>query len=80
MTRGSLENIIGKAALDKTFRHALFSDPDETLADFTLTKAEIQALKAINSEALEYFASCPGMSMAQSLLELHHSNGDHGVG
>ncbi len=53
MTRGSLENV-GKAALDKTFRHALFSDPDETLADFTLTKAEIQALKAINSEALKY--------------------------
>ena len=50
------------------------------MADFTLTKAEIQALKAIDSEALEYFASCPGMSMAQSLLELHHSNGDHGVG
>lgn len=79
MTRRALESVIGKAALDEGFRHALFSDPDATLSEFTLTRAEIQALKAIDSEALEYFANCPGLSMAQSILALHRENGDAGV-
>lgn len=79
MTRRAVESVIGKAALDEAFRHALFSDPDATLSDFTLTRTEILALKAIDSEALEYFAGCPGMSMAQSLLEHHRLTGDNGM-
>ena len=76
MTRRAVESIIGKAALDEKFRHALFSDPDATLSGFTLTKTEIHALKAIDSESLEYFANCPGLLMAQSMLALHHENGN----
>lgn len=76
MTRRAVESVIGKAALDEVFRYALFSDPDATLARFTLTNAEIQALKAIDSESLEYFADSPGVSMAQMLLGHYHSNGE----
>lgn len=76
MTRRAMESVIGKAALDEVFRQALFSDPDATLSRFTLTKAEIHALKSIDSESLEYFAGSPGVSMAQMMLEQYHSNGE----
>lgn len=76
MTRRAVESVIGKAALDEAFRHALFSDPDATLSGFTLTEAEKHALKAIDSESLEYFADSPGVSMAQMLLDHFHSRGE----
>ncbi|MCB0231105.1 MAG: Franean1_4349 family RiPP, partial [Anaerolineae bacterium] len=76
MTRRAVENIIGRAALDETFRYALFADPDATLAGFALTRAEIHAVKAIDAESLEYFARSPGMSIALTLLDEYHSNGE----
>ncbi|MEZ4769748.1 MAG: Os1348 family NHLP clan protein [Caldilineales bacterium] len=68
MTRRAVEAIIGKAALDEEFRNALFADPDTILTGFPLTRTERVALMAIDSESLEFFATSPGVLMAQSLL------------
>lgn len=76
MTRRAVEAVIGRATLDEEFRNALFADPDSTLSSFTLTRSEQIALKSIDSESLEYFASSPGMMIAQSLLLQHYANED----
>ncbi len=76
MTRRAVEAIIGKATLDEVFRNALFADPDTILTGYTLTRSEITAIRAIDSESLEFFATSPGVLKAQSLLLPHHANGD----
>ena len=76
MTRRAVEAIIGKATLDEEFRNALFADPDTILTGYTLTKSETIALRAIDSESLEFFATSPGVQKAQFLLLEHHANGD----
>lgn len=57
MSKQAVEAIIGKAVVDGEFRAALFSDPNETLAGYELTEVEVAALKAIDLETLESFAS-----------------------
>ena len=50
MSIESVQNIIGRAASDATFRALLFSDPGQALAGYDLTDAEIATLRNLTPE------------------------------
>jgi len=52
----AVEAIIGKILLDAHFREALFARPDQTLAGFDLTAAEIAGLKSLDAETADALA------------------------
>lgn len=56
MSKEAVEAIIGKLVLDTEFREALFANPNEVLAGYDLSEAEVAALKAVDAEAMESFA------------------------
>lgn len=56
MSKEAVQAVIGKAVTDSEFREALFANPDEALAGYELTEAEIAALKSIDAETMESFA------------------------
>ena len=56
MSKEAVQAIIGKAVMDAEFREALFANPEEVLAGYELTDAEIAELKAIDFETMESFA------------------------
>jgi hypothetical protein len=51
MSIESVQNIIGRAASDATFRALLFRDPGQALAGYDLTDAEIVTLRNLTPEA-----------------------------
>jgi hypothetical protein len=56
MTKEGVEAIIGRAVLDRKFRERLFADPEQALAGYGLTEAEVAVLKGIDAEAFQSFA------------------------
>ncbi len=52
-----MHKIIGMALTNEKFREALLKEPAKTLKEFDLTDEERQVIEAINTEALEEFAS-----------------------
>jgi len=56
MSKEAVQAVIGKAVTDSRFREALFASPDEALAGYELTEAEVAALKSIDAETMESFA------------------------
>jgi hypothetical protein len=56
MSQQVVEMIIGKAVTDAAFRKQLFEDPDTALKGYDLLPEELEALKAIEKEAIEKFA------------------------
>jgi hypothetical protein len=56
MSKEAVQTIVGKAVVDREFRHSLFADPDEVLAGYELTGEEVVALKAMDAETVESFA------------------------
>lgn len=53
MSLESVQNIIGKAAVDHQFRDKLFSNPDATLEGHDLTPEEVKCLKALSREKFD---------------------------
>ncbi len=56
MSLQSVQTIIGKAAVDKTYRDLLFSKPDEAFEGFELTPDEISSLKGLSREKFDAVA------------------------
>lgn len=67
MSREALEAVIGRAVMDEAFRLALFADPDATLAPYELNEGEVMALKMLDAESLEAFASGSGSRVVRKL-------------
>ncbi len=57
MSKQTLEWIVGKIALDDSFRECLLAAPDPTLADYDLLESEKTWLKAIDLETMEAIAN-----------------------
>jgi hypothetical protein len=70
MSKQTIEFVIGKIILDAAFRDALLASPDQTLAQFDLTRQEQTRLKSIDSETMEHLAkilhACPAWADAPS--------------
>ena len=60
MAGKNLHKIIGRAVIDKDFRQQLHDDPDAALADYDLSKEEIQALKNLANEGFDDLAGTLG--------------------
>lgn len=56
MSRQVLEAILGRCVMDSDFRALLFSDPDQALAGYELTREERAALRAVDAETLDALA------------------------
>jgi hypothetical protein len=48
-----VQNVIGKAAVDRAYRELLFSKPDEALAGQDLSTDEVACLKNLSREKFE---------------------------
>ena len=57
MSKNVVELVLGKTLLEAEFRAALLADPEKTLAEYNLTKAEIAFLLHLDGETLEVLAS-----------------------
>lgn len=57
MSKQTLEWIVGKIALDDSFREDLLAAPDPTLAEYDLLESEMIWLKAIDLETMEAIAN-----------------------
>jgi len=70
MSKQTLEWIVGKIALDASFREALLAAPDSTLAGYDLLESEKTWLKHIDLETMEAMAHtlslCPGKLCPQT--------------
>ena len=53
MSLQSVQNIIGKATVDRAYRELLFSKPDEAIKGFELNEQEIASLKALSREKFD---------------------------
>lgn len=53
MSLESVQNVIGKAAVDRTYRELLFSKPDEALKGLDLTPEETTSLKGLSREKFD---------------------------
>ncbi len=64
MSKQTVEWIVGKIALDASFREGLLATPDPTLAGYDLLESEKTWLKHIDLETMEALAHtlslCPG--------------------
>lgn len=56
MSLQSVQNIIGKAAVDRAYRDLLFSKPDEAIKGFELTAQETASLKGLSREKFDAVA------------------------
>jgi hypothetical protein len=56
MSQEAVEAVIGKALLNAKFRTALLANPDQALAVFDLSRAEIAKLKRLDVETLDVLA------------------------
>jgi len=56
MSQEAVEAVIGKALLNAKFRTALLANPDQALAVFDLSRAEITKLKRLDVETLDVLA------------------------
>ena len=57
MSKNVVELVLGKTLLEAEFRAALLADPEKTLVEYKLTKAEIAFLLHLDGETLEVLAS-----------------------
>jgi hypothetical protein len=57
MSADNVKKIIGRAVTDAAFRELLFNKPDEALAGYDLTEAEIASLKNLTREQFDATAS-----------------------
>ncbi len=77
MSKQALESIVGKIALDASFREALLAAPDPTLAAFELLESEKNWLKHIDLETMEALthslALCMGNLCPQSRGSISNS-------
>ena len=56
MSLQSVQNVIGKAAVDRDYRELLFSKPDEALAGQDLSADEVACLKGLSREKFDAVA------------------------
>ena len=56
MSLQAVQNVIGKAAVDRTYRELLFSKPDEALKGHDLSADEIKCLKALSRDKFDAVA------------------------
>jgi hypothetical protein len=56
MSKEAVEAVIGKALLEADFHDALLADPDQALAGFDLTSAEIACILSMDNETMEYLS------------------------
>lgn len=56
MSLQSVQNVIGKAAVDRAYRELLFSKPDEALAGQDLSADEVACLKGLSREKFDAVA------------------------
>jgi hypothetical protein len=68
MSKQAVQEVIGKAVTDSEFRNALFANPDEALAGYELTDAEVASLKSIDSETMESFAGSLDERISKALV------------
>ena len=80
MTQQAVESIIGKTVMDGTFREALFANPNEALADYSLTGEEMAALKSVDAEILESFAGALDDRISKSLMRFAYDSDSLGIG
>ncbi len=53
----NIQKIIGRAVIDKQFRETLATDPETALAEYNLTKEEIELLKGISDADFDSLSS-----------------------
>ncbi len=53
MSSESMQQIIGRAIAEESYRELLFSNPDQALAEYDLTAEEISALKGLKREEFD---------------------------
>ena len=56
MSQQAVQNLIGRAVMDKTFRELLFNDPDKAFEGFDLTKEEKTILRELDADEVAQFA------------------------
>lgn len=68
MSKETVQEILGKAAKDKTFRDLLTKEPDKALKEYEgkLTTDELANLKAVKPEVLEGFAGVLSSEQSKS--------------
>lgn len=80
MTQQAVESIIGKAVMDGEFREVLFANPDEALADYSLTDEETAALMSVDAETLESFAGALDDRISRSVIQFAYGGDSLGTG
>ena len=53
MSLQSVQNIIGKAAIDRAYRELLFSKPEEAVQGYELNPQELASVKALSREKFD---------------------------
>lgn len=53
MSLQSVQTVIGKAAIDRSYRDKLFSNPEEALKGLDLTPEEMTSLKGLSREKFD---------------------------
>jgi hypothetical protein len=56
MSQQAVQNLIGRAVMDKTFRELLFSDPDKAFKGYDLTEEEKTILRNLDADEVAGFA------------------------
>jgi acyl-CoA hydrolase len=56
MSQAAVEQIIGRAVVDPSFREQLIADARTACAGYDLTDEELEALEKLDAESLQAFA------------------------
>lgn len=56
MSQETVQNLIGRAVMDKAFRKLLFSDPDKAFEGYDLTEEEKTILRNLDPDEVADFA------------------------
>jgi hypothetical protein len=56
MSQKAVQNLIGRAVMDKAFRELLFSDPNKAFAGYDLTEEEKTILRNLDPDEVADFA------------------------
>ena len=56
MSQSEIERVIGRAATDEVFRHALIENAREACKGFELTEGELESLEKLDANSLVVFA------------------------
>jgi hypothetical protein len=56
MSQKDVQNLIGRAVMDRAFRELLFSDPDKAFAGYDLTEQEKTILRNLDPDEVADFA------------------------